>query len=192
MPARTDTELKFEEALIQFRLACANPIHEPTFRSCVNGMIALARSVTLVMQAESGAVPGLLPWYRDASSSLQADPLCRFFNELRVHSLHRGTIRPAPSRVPVFAAHAQPGGPGTHPPRRYRVATRSEQITRMKGDVVVATGGSDLVFWSFQGVERYLPGDSGGVFRLSRKYLETLRAFVQAWLLKRREFTSVA
>jgi hypothetical protein len=48
--------------------------------------------------------------------------------------------------------------------------------------------GSTVILWRFEGIEEYLPpGDSGGVMRLSLRYLAILRLLVQEWLLKRAE-----
>lgn len=48
----TDTEMKLLDAVTQFDLA-ANSDDEAMVRSCINAMIDMGRSVTLVMQKES-------------------------------------------------------------------------------------------------------------------------------------------
>ncbi len=49
----TDTELKLRDTQIQLELAAANLESAEVFRSCINAAVALGRSVTFVMQAES-------------------------------------------------------------------------------------------------------------------------------------------
>jgi hypothetical protein len=92
----TDTETKLHDADTQFDLA-ANSDDEPMVRSCINAMIDMGRSVTLVMQKESGGSAALTQWYEGRMAELMqsADgPLMKFFNERRVHTIHRGVVRP--------------------------------------------------------------------------------------------------
>jgi hypothetical protein len=92
----TDTETKLQDAVTQFDLA-ANADDEAMVRSCINAMIDMGRSVTLVMQKESGLYPTLTQWYETRMAELMhsADaPLMKFFNERRVHTIHKGVVRP--------------------------------------------------------------------------------------------------
>jgi hypothetical protein len=41
--------------------------------------------------------------------------------------------------------------------------------------------------WRFDGVEEYLPGHSGNIFRLCEDYFVTLKDLVKRWLAKRAE-----
>src|ERR1700730_4251393 len=94
--AMTDTETKLHDAVTQFDLA-ANADDEVMVRSCINAMIDMGRSVTLVMQKESGAYPALTQWYEGRRPELMQSedaPLMKFFNERRVHTIHRGVVRP--------------------------------------------------------------------------------------------------
>lgn len=54
----TETETKLHDAEVQLDLA-ANTDDEAVVRSCINEMIAMGRSVTLVMQRESGSHPAM-------------------------------------------------------------------------------------------------------------------------------------
>jgi hypothetical protein len=65
----TDTETKLHDAVMQFDLA-ANTEDEAMVRSCVNAMIDMGRSVTLVMQKESGPYPALTQWYERRMAEL--------------------------------------------------------------------------------------------------------------------------
>jgi hypothetical protein len=71
----TDTEKKLRDAETQFRLALQSHGDEETVRSCINAFIAHGRSVTLVMQAESGATGlPLRAWYDSRMAALLASP----------------------------------------------------------------------------------------------------------------------
>jgi hypothetical protein len=65
----TDTETKLQDAVTQFDLA-ANTDGEAMVRSCINAMIDMGRSVTLVMQKESGPHPALTQWYERRMATL--------------------------------------------------------------------------------------------------------------------------
>jgi hypothetical protein len=85
----SDTQLKLRDAGIQMKLALRNARDDDFFRSCVNAFISAARSVTMVMERESADSPALLSWYKDQTSVFAQDPLFRFFNNQRVHTIHR-------------------------------------------------------------------------------------------------------
>jgi len=158
----TDTETKLHDAEMQLDLAANNPDDDAMVRSCINAMIAMGRSVTLVMQKESGSHPALAQWYADRMAELMkspAAPLLRFFNERRVHTIHRGVVLPKKDTAEVTGSTV-PGVPV----------------------------GATVVLWRFEGIAEYLPpGDSGGVMRLSLRYLAILRALVREWLQRRSE-----
>jgi len=155
----TDTETKLHDAVVQFDLA-ANSEDEAVVRSCINAMIDMGRSVTLVMQKESGPSPALTEWYdrRMADLMQSADaPLMKFFNERRVHTIHRGVVRPQKDTATVTGS-TLPG----------------------------VAAGATVIFWHFEGTAEYLgPNDSGGMHRLSMRYLAILRGLVADWLRKR-------
>jgi len=155
----TDTETKLQDAVTQFDLA-ANTDDEAMVRSCINAMIDMGRSVTLVMQKESGPYPALTLWYATRMTELMhsADaPLMKFFNERRVHTIHKGVVRPLRGSAIVIGS--------TVP------------------NVAV---GATMVLWRFEGTAEYLDSnDSGGMHRLSMRYLAVLRVLVEDWLQER-------
>lgn len=157
----TDTETKLQDAVTQFDLA-ANTEDEAMVRSCINAMIDMGRSVTLVMQKESGPHPALTQWYDGRTGELMqsADaPLMKFFNERRVHTIHKGVVRPQKDTAMVTGSTM----PGVAP-------------------------GATVILWRFEGTPEFLgPNDSGGMRRLSMRYLAVLRGLVRDWLLKRAE-----
>jgi hypothetical protein len=157
----TDTETKLHDADTQFDLA-ANSDDEPMVRSCINAMIDMGRSVTLVMQKESGGSAALTQWYEGRMAELMqsADgPLMKFFNERRVHTIHRGVVRP-----------------------------QRDTATVTRSTVPGVAAGATVILWRFDGTAEYLgPNDSGGMLRLSMRYLAVLRELVGDWLRKRVE-----
>ena len=71
----TDTETKLQDAVTQFDLA-ANTDDEAMVRSCINAMIDMGRSVTLVMQNESGPYAGSNPVVRNTNGRANAIDRC--------------------------------------------------------------------------------------------------------------------
>ena len=157
----TDTETKLHDAVTQFDLA-ANTDDEAMVRSCINAMIDMGRGVTLVMQKESGPYPALTQWYERRMAELMqsADgPLMKFFNERRVHTIRKGVVRPQRDTATVTGSTV----PGV-------------------------AAGATVILWRFEGTAEYLgPNDSGGMKRLSMRYLAVLRTLVTDWLRKRSE-----
>jgi hypothetical protein len=157
----TDTETKLHDAITQFDLA-ANTDNEAMVRSCINALIDMGRSVTLVMQKESGPHPALTQWYeRRMATLMQSEDaaLMKFFNERRVHTVHKGVVRPHRDTAMVTGSTV----PGV-------------------------AAGATAIFWRFDGTSEYLgPKDSGGMHRLSMAYLAVLRGLVEEWLRKRAE-----
>lgn len=156
----TETELKLRDAATQMKLALRQPDDEEIVRSCVNSFISFGRSVTLVMQRESSAVPQLATWYDSRMQTLRERPHLRFFNASRVYSIHRGVIVPQKHTVPI-------------------------QNLTING--VPQPGAGSMTFLQFAGAEEYFPGRSGGVFLLCEEYFLILRQLVHDWLSKCRE-----
>lgn len=162
----TETELKLRDAEIQLQLAMANSGNDELVRSCVNSLISAGRSVTFVMQAESSH-PALEQWYRARMSTLASSPdsgpLLQFFNEARVHSIHKGVVSPE------------------------QLTTRAVDF---KINGVLTTARPTVTFYRFNEASRYFPGRSGGVFRMCEEYLSLLRTLTREWLAKRAECTT--
>jgi|SRR5580704_11292456 hypothetical protein len=163
----TEAEMKFHDAVTQFELAKAHHHDEQVVRSCINAVIDHGRSVTFVMQSESGAVGlPLRNWYDDQMKLLLASPrggLLRFFNDRRVYTTHTGVVRPQ-----LMSAEA------THVNRN--------------GVMVPVSAGTTVKWYRFEGVREYIPTDSsGGAFRLCEQYLSLLRGLMDGWLAKRVE-----
>lgn len=155
----TETEMKLRDAATQMKLAIQYMADEEVVRSCVNSYISHARSVTFVMQRESAEYSELKVWYEGQMSSLKERPLIRFFNASRVYSIHKGVIAPV--------AH-----------------TTAVHDIKING-VLQPARNPTMTFLRFDGIEEFIPGSSGGVFRLCEEYFLLLKTLVGEWLAKR-------
>ena len=158
----TETEMKLQDAEAQLRLALHHTGDEGTVRSCINSLISAARSVTFVMQRESSDSPELADWYKTRIAELdktRVGPILRFFSDCRTYSIHKGVILPNKVTATITALTIN-GVP---------------QVTK----------NPSMTFYRFDGIDKYLPNDSGGVYRLCEQYLATLRALVADWIRKR-------
>ena len=154
----TDTEKKLSDAAVQMKLALGNMKNENVLRSCINSFITHSRSVTFVMQAESAAYPELTAWYENRMALLKEIPLLRFFNAQRVHTIHKGVVTPTIQITPI-------------------------RDIKINGEIKPGEG--TMTFLRFEGVEEYIPGDSGGAIRLCEQYFIVMRTLVREWLEQR-------
>ena len=162
MKKTTQTELKLRDAATQMKLAIKNMDDENILRSCINSFISQARSVTLVMQKESAYSPGLKNWYKNKMEQLKQLPILKFFNDKRIHTIHIGNVEPSKVTATVLSVNY---GEGAYP-------------------------GDKLTMWKFNDIERYIPGDSGGCFRLCEEYYKILRTLVNDWLCQKKTFNN--
>ena len=153
----TETEIKLEEARIQLEMAMSSEnIKKPAIiRSCINGFISSARSVTFTMQQESGSSEKFKKWYEGKQEQMKTIPLLKFFNDQRVISIHQRSVKPN---------------------QRFLKIEKVEQ-----GGRVIGTGGT-VMFYEFEGINKIIPGDSGNVFRLCNEYYDYLQQLVNDWL----------
>ena len=159
-PKLSDTELKLRDAAIQMKIALRGTTDDETLRSCVNAYLSHARSVTFVMQEESSDYPELMSWYKYQMAYLKKLPIMKFFNAKRVHTIHKGVVKPIKHATPIWD---------------------------LKVNGVVQPGQGTITFWRFDGVEEFIPGSSGSVFRLCEEHFKVLRWLVIEWLKKRKE-----
>ena len=64
-----------------------------SFRFVLSAFLSAARSVTLFMQKEYGSRPGFDDWYQQKQAELANDPDMKLFNEKRVITVHKGSLR---------------------------------------------------------------------------------------------------
>ena len=156
----TETELKLRDAATQMKLVFQHKGDDEILRSCINAYLAHARSVTFIMQKESTAHPVLITWYEDQMAKLKNLPIMKFFNEKRIHTIHKGVVKPIKHVTPIWD---------------------------IKENGVSYPGQGTMTFWQFDGVDHFIPGSSGGVFRLCEEYFVLLRGLVIEWIRKRNE-----
>jgi len=155
MAAITETQLKLRDAGIQMKLAIENTSDEVIFRSCINAFIMASRSILEVMKEESQTNQQLLEWYEQQVSNLKQMPIERFFFQQRELTMHRGNVKPRSLTAPIknFVAN---------------------------GEQIFDEG--TLMAWIFDGIEEFIPGDSGNVLRLCDQHFFILKPLVHAWL----------
>jgi hypothetical protein len=155
----TETQLKLRDAGTQMKLAIDNNGNEDIFRSCINAYISAARSVTMVMEKESAIHPRLLAWYKGQTTELGKLPLMKFFNDRRVHTIHRGNVKPISHTMPIW-----------------NMAVNGKKLEPGTGTMTV---------WVFDGFNEYMPGKSGNVFNLCEQYFLILKNLVHQWLYQK-------
>lgn len=155
----TDTELKLADSRIQLFLARSHEAEQAVVRSCLNAFVALGRSVTFLMQAESGSGTSLERWYRNNIAQLPEQDLLRFFNNRRVFTIHQGTIQVKQKSLPILAAQYSADGSPTLSPQFMKV-------------------------WFFDGTDEYGFGVEPA-FHLCERYLAVLEQLVENWLRAR-------
>jgi hypothetical protein len=155
---KTETELKLRDASVQISIALKNSKDDEVVRSCINSFISHGRSVTFVMQKESAQYPQIVKWYEETMSNIMKLPLMKFFNDKRIYTIHKGVITPQKIKIPVW---------------------------NLTIDGVQLPGDQTITVLKFDGINDYLPGDSGNVFRLCRQYLAILDSLVAEWLKER-------
>lgn len=156
----TDTQLKLRDAAIQMKIALSQTADDETIRSCINAYLSHARSVTFVMQRESSDHPQLIMWYESQMAHIKDLPIMKFFNHKRVHTIHKGVVKPIKHVAPIWD---------------------------LKVNGILQPGEGSMTFWQFDGVDEFIPGRSGGMFRLCEEYYKILRWLVIEWLKKREE-----
>ena len=157
----TETELKLIDAATQMKLALESSGDLEIVRSCVNSYISHARSVTFVMQKESSGIPELEVWYKERQEELKSSPLLRFFNDRRVYSIHQGVVSPIQHIAKIYD---------------------------VKVDGVELPGEGTMTFLKFDGVEKFIPGSSGGVFNMCEEYFLILKELVTQWRVERHKY----
>src|SRR5450759_5831535 len=175
MASVTDTQLKLSDAASQMNLARRHVDDEPTFRSCINSFLSAARSVTFVMQKESGGSSELAEWYAEQQGKLTTNPLMRFFNDRRIHSIHVGAVKLDKKHFPVAGLQEKISEvPGRGEVRQVTVRVNTPSAPASPGDVISVRNGGGYA-WQFAGIEEFLPGHSGNVFRLCEDYFLVLK-----------------
>lgn len=188
----TETQLKLRDAGIQMKLALRNSRDEDVLRSCINAFIGAARSITMTMERESkNHSEELFGWYKEQTALLAVDPLSRFFNAKRVHTIHRGVVRPASSQIKM-SGYRESWVPDERAGLKKQMDVTIDKkdmptpILR-RGDVLHTMGPDLSICWTFPEAAEYLPDRSTNVFRLCEDHFVRLKTLVHAWLARRGE-----
>jgi hypothetical protein len=181
----TVTRLKLRDAGIQMKLAIKNARDEDIFRSCVNAYISSARSITMVMERESAPHPELLTWYKSQTTALGKEPLFRFFNDQRDHTIHKGVVQPA-SQTFVVTEYREThvSDPSGNLKKEMGITIKADEMPIRPGDVINMQGPT-AIYWTFPAAAEYFPGGSTNVFRLCEDYFVHLKTLVHEWLGER-------
>jgi hypothetical protein len=155
----TETQLKLRDAGTQMKLAIENNDNEDIFRSCINAYISAARSVMMVMEKESAVNSDLLAWYKAQMAELGKLLVMKFFNDRRVHTIHRGNVKPVSHTMPIW-----------------NLEVNGEKLDPGTGTMAV---------YVFDNAAEYMPGRSGNVFNLCEQYFVILKNLVHEWLDQR-------
>lgn len=167
------------------RLAIANSDDDILFRSCINGYLALARSVTMVMERESGGGE-LRYWYKQKAAELGASPLFRFFNSQRVYSIHKGVVNPQSRAIETEEATFWYEQTDAGRKLAGTMTLLSENPPVHLDDIFHVDGANQRVtVWLFDDVGEFIPSDTGNVLRLCESYFVALKSFVQEWIRER-------
>ena len=90
----TETRLKLEEAEYYFEELKRNIENDRIFGFNLSAFVTSARSVTFIMQKEFHHIIGFEDWYTNKQRLIQSDNDFKFFNELRVATVHTKALQP--------------------------------------------------------------------------------------------------
>jgi len=170
------------------KLALQHGADDVMFRTCINAFLAAARSVTMIMEQESEACPPLHDWYKDQTSAMSKDALCRFFVNQRNLSIHKAVVQP---KRAFFVVKNAEWWRQRHPERGWIAAgkftTPDEGPDAAVGDVIFA-GRDHALTWIFPDAPQGMADDTCNVIRLCETYFIRLRLMVADWLEKRLQF----
>jgi len=105
--------------------------------------------------------PALTAWYEEQMTKLKELPIMKFFNANRVHTIYKGVVKPLKQVAPIWNL-------------------------KKNGVPLPDTGQATVTFWRFDDVDKFIPGSSGGVFRLCEEYYLILLRLVTEWIKKER------
>ncbi len=155
----TKTELKLIDAGNQMKIALEHTEDEDIFRSCINSFIALARSVTFVMQKESAYNKELTSWYKTQMQKLEQLPIMQFFHEKRTYTMHLGHIEPIHCSVPI---------------KSIIIDGKEEPVS-----------GGVLTYWIFDDAKSTILNSNGNVLQLCEEYFLILKNLVRNWAIQK-------
>jgi hypothetical protein len=90
----TDTRRKLDEALYFLEELKINIEDDRIFSFNLSAFVTAARSVTLLMKKEFCHTAEFEDWYVNKQRLIESDNDFKFFNQLRVATVHTSTLRP--------------------------------------------------------------------------------------------------
>ena len=121
-------------------------------------------------------------WYKAQTNKLGQTPLFKFFNEQRVHTIHKGVIKPSRVLHEIESAEYwyETDEKGVQKLRGHAIV-KTEQLNISSRDITQVSSKGTVSAWRFSGVEKHLPNDSGNVLRLCENYYRILKWLVEEW-----------
>jgi hypothetical protein len=176
-----ETELKLQDAGAQMRLALKHADDDELFRSCVNAFIAMARSVTMLMEKESAPFPELHAWYKQTIADVGSSPLFRFFHERRTHTVHRGVVRATRKGCEVISAW-RVYDPAAEPGQREALEIDTSPAGEFQPRDIIHIRKGVAFAWYFDEPSSGWFMPSTNVFALCGPYFRALRELVDCWV----------
>jgi len=179
---KPETILKLRDAANQMKFAIENLRDEEKFRSCINSYLSAGRSVTMVLERECKPL-GMTDWYKSQTKLLGESPLFRLFNAQRVYSIHKGVVQPVRKGHKVKSAKFwyKKDNEGNQKLHSNAVIEADEPVLNIR-DIASFSEDGTMWAWFFDGIEGYMPGDSGNVLRLCEDYYLCLKWLVEEWI----------
>jgi hypothetical protein len=100
----SDTKYKLNEATYFLGQMRSNTDNHTVFQYLLSACISALRSVTCFIQKEYAHTPNFSDWYGSKQAQMKADPMCSFFNDQRVLTIHSKQI----ATQPQFVFHSPP------------------------------------------------------------------------------------
>lgn len=178
----TDTELKLKDAGTQMKIALDNIENEDIFRSCVNSFIANSRSVTMLMEKESSNNIAAKKWYKNKMKDLGMTPLFKYFNKQRVHTIHRGVIKPVKNSHKAKTMTVKFDTVSEKHSANVTLPPSDKEIPIGVNDVINLTEDGYAWGWYFTDMKGQIPNSTGNVPDLCEQYFIQLKSLVIEWL----------
>ena len=90
----SNTRQKLEEAKYFLSQMQANIENPKNFAFNLSAFLSAARSVTFVMRSEFARFSGFDGWYKSKQEEMNGDGDFKFFNDMRVVTIHQRTVTP--------------------------------------------------------------------------------------------------
>jgi hypothetical protein len=144
----------------------------------------MARSVTMIMEKESSKKPDVLLWYKNKMEVLGSELLFKFFNNQRVHTIHRGVVQPNKVKRQASKIDMNKSSKDGLYEGKVIIPAVNSTVPFEEGDIVGALEDGTVWGWYFTEHKKYLPEHSGSVFALCDAYYLELRKLFDEWQIQ--------